>query len=365
MPSKCDSDPSIALCDLGRGWRGGQRQILALAEVLNGKGLKVNLICRRGSMLFQRATMPGLQALQISFSPLLIPVLAFRLARKLRGLGVNLLHASDSHSHGLAIALKKFMPHLKVVVTARTCFPGGGRLSHSIKYASSAVDKFVAISQAVADNLKGRGVVESRLEIIPSAIDRKVFNSQGRAENEIFTIGTACALEKGKGVETILRALSRCKDRLGAFSFLVAGEGEEKAALKHLASHLQLADRVEFLGFVDDMPAFYRRCDAYLLASYSEGLGSSLLEAAACGAVPVGTGSGGIPEIIEDGISGFLFAPGDERQLGEILVKLAASVDLRMRIGRAVDERLKDYDINIMADKYLALYRILQCKGGR
>jgi len=220
-----------------------------------------------------------------------------------------------------------------------------------------AVDRYIAISKAVTANLVDKGVKRDRIEIIPSSIDREYFTSAGRPEKPAFIIGAACSLESGKGVDLILKALARVRDKLDDFRFVVAGSGPQRSEFEQMAADLGLGDRVEFRGFVENMAEFYRGLDLYVLASRSEGLGSSLLEAGACGAALIGARVGGISEIIDDGADGFLFEYGDLNSLSELILKVAKDIETREKIAMGIKKKLMLFDINYKIKNYLTFYR--------
>jgi L-malate glycosyltransferase len=105
--------------------------------------------------------------------------------------------------------------------------------------------------------------------------------------------------------------------------------------LRRLSNDLDLANRVSFLGFRQDMPAVYNSLDILVNAAWREAFGLVVVEAMACGKVVLGTQAGGIPEIITHGEDGFLFPVGDEEALADLLLKLVRKPDLRHTIGQA------------------------------
>ena len=86
----------------------------------------------------------------------------------------------------------------------------------------------------------------------------------GRKESDILRFGTACSLESGKGVYTILEALKLTKELIGEFKFYIAGTGPTRDTFEQLAYNYGLGNNVRFYGFVDDMPGFYRDLDVYV-----------------------------------------------------------------------------------------------------
>jgi len=350
---------NVALIDLGKGFRGGQRQTLNLALALRLYRIPICVVCEPKGELIQRCKQDDIPTFNAHYNSISLGGTARRLKKHLHKEGVNIIHASDSHGHTLGSLIKMSDSEFKLIVTSRTCFGGSGYWSRKFKYGSADVSKFVAISKAVAKKLIEKGVSKKDIEIIYSSIDRDCFNTDDRTENDVFTIGTACSLEPGKGVDKILDAVSLMREKTRDFRLRIAGSGPDRDSYEQLVKKTGLMNIVEFTGFVDDIADFYKSLDVYILASESEGLGSSILEAGACGAVPIGTKSGGIVELIEDGVDGFLYEYENSGRLSEILLKLRDAKEIRKKMIKEFEKKLELFDIEYMVKKYIRLYNML------
>jgi len=359
MPSKPEKQFKIAVCDSGRDFRGGQRQSFNLATGLRNNSMDVQAFCPTDSPLMTKFREADINASAIAYNAIKLPIDARILARKLQNDSVDIFQASDSHSHNIGAFVKRFYSGIKLVVTIRTCFGKPNPFKKLLKYSDRSVDKFVAISSAVKNNLIEMGISEDSIEFIYSCYDSTYFNKTGRTESKALRIGSAGSLESGKGVGTVIDALSRLKEKIGSFKFMVAGEGPERNRFEQQARDCGLDDNVEFCGFVQDMAGFYRNLDLYILASQSEGLGSSLLEAGACGAVPISSKAGGTVDIIEDGINGRLISVVDADELADIIYELSKNPEMRSKFQKEFDKKLLQFDKKYMVEKYIKLYRKL------
>jgi phosphatidylinositol alpha-1,6-mannosyltransferase len=154
---------------------------------------------------------------------------------------------------------------------------------------------------------------------------------------------TVARLDPHKGVDTVIRALPAVVARFPDVHYAVAGSGAEREALEKLAHKGGVADHVRFLGGVaeSDLPALYNVASVYVGASRIanrigvEGFGISLVEASACGLPVVAGNSGGIPDAVRDGETGFLVPPEDPDALSDAIARLLADDDLAHRIGAA------------------------------
>jgi len=357
MHSQEKKQIKVAVCDTGLVFRGGQRQSLNLLLGLHEKQVEVVMLCPHESDLASRLDAFSSKLYPVKYNALSLAPDAYNVAMYLKSQDMQIFQASESHSHTLAILIKYFYSKIKLVVTVRTCLGQPGWFSRKFKYAYAKVDMFVAVSTAVKDNLITRGVHSDKIIIIPSSYNPVEFNRSGRKDSKKLRIGSACSLEKGKGLPTIISALIKLREENIDFSLTIAGEGPDKSEFVALTKVLQLQDKVSFVGFVYNMAEFYRNLDVYVLASHSEGLGSSLIEAGACGAIPVGCMIGGIPDVIDDKVDGYLFEVDDSCRLGEILVGISKNPEICEKLNNSFYKKLAKFDINNMIKSYIDIYQ--------
>lgn len=162
--------------------------------------------------------------------------------------------------------------------------------------------------------------------VIPSSADMSFFRPLGSSsllrrkrgiESSSRIILSVCRLIKEKGVDILIRSL-RLLDLTGV-KLLVVGDGSEEEALRQLSSELGLKQKVEFLGFRsrEELLELYNIADLFVLASCSEGLPRALIEAMACGCVPIATNVGDVRRIVKHGFNGFIVKYGDYEELAQ------------------------------------------------
>ncbi len=152
---------------------------------------------------------------------------------------------------------------------------------------------------------------------------------------------TVARLQRHKGMDTVIAALPAILARAPDVRYAVAGAGPDRERLEKLTHKLGLADRVRFLGGVtdQDLPALYNLASVYVGASRRserlgvEGFGISLVEASACGLPVVAGNSGGVPDAVQDGETGFLVPPEDPAALADAICRLLGDATLATRLG--------------------------------
>jgi len=207
-------------------------------------------------------------------------------------------------------------------------------------------------SEELREMLLAQGVPASRLVVHRLGIDLTRFQPGPRTGDEIRVIMVGRLVEK-KGFEDGLAAFARVAGELPALRLSIVGEGERLAALRRQAETLGVTDRVSFLGALpaDQVATLLSTSQVLLAPSVVDRVGnreSGLIvvkEASASETVPIGTRHGGIPEIIEDGVTGYLVAERDVAALADRLRRVATDPALRQRLGAAAREKmLREYD---------------------
>lgn len=154
-------------------------------------------------------------------------------------------------------------------------------------------------------------------------------------------IGCAARFHPVKDLPTLLRGFASAAKADPRLKLLLAGAGGEEARLRVLAQELDVAERVCFPGWLEDMEGFYAAIDAAALTSRSETFPYALSHAARYGKPVAATAVGGIPELVEDAVSGFLLPVGDAQALAGALTALCDG-PLRQRLGEALQTRAKE-----------------------
>jgi glycosyltransferase involved in cell wall biosynthesis len=234
------------------------------------------------------------------------------------------------------------------------------------RLAARAADRLFCVSADIADTLKAAGISPAKLAVMPNGIApaevdhadvERTRRSLGWPEN-VRIVGTVGRLSTIKRQDLLLRAFARLYRVRSEARLLVVGDGPEAAALRLLSAALGIASAVHFAGYQQRPEAYLRLMDVFALSSDSEGMPMALLEAWAAGVPVVSTSVGGIPELIEEGCTGLLVAPGDDDALAAALEELVADPARARALGEA---GRAEVERNFGLDRAAAAYEAAYC----
>jgi len=163
-------------------------------------------------------------------------------------------------------------------------------------------------------------------------------------------------MDKEKSVDVLLRAVALLKI---PFKLLLIGKGVEQKNLESLVASLKIEDKVQFLGHIpdDDVSALYQLSDVYVMPSDVELQSISTIEAMAAGLPVIAANALALPDLVQDGENGFLFTPGDEKELATKLTRMLEDEKLREQMGKKNIELAKRHDISMVIGDVEQIYK--------
>jgi glycosyltransferase involved in cell wall biosynthesis len=234
------------------------------------------------------------------------------------------------------------------------------------------VDRLLAVSLDLKEQLAKRFGAD-KVAYICNAVDIKQIRGSRRAEElreelelygDEFLIGTMGRLMPVKGFDSFLKAACLIRRERPNVKFIIAGDGPLRASLQALAREYSLDKDVLFIGHRNDSYDILGLLNLFILPSLSEGTPMVLLEALALERPVVASRVGGIPEVVEHGISGLLVRPGREDEIAQSCITLMDNYDFARHLGAAGRKRVEEqFSAKVMADKVAQVYRTLV--GGR
>jgi glycosyltransferase involved in cell wall biosynthesis len=221
-----------------------------------------------------------------------------------------------------------------------------------------------AISQDCKAHALNAGAEESKIHVVMNGADLRRF-SPGDPSSELTNVSEhmlfACRqLFPRKGIRFFIEAAARLRAKYPDLAVVIAGDGFERPELEELARRQGIADRTTFLGWVANkqLPDYYRACAVSVIPSLEEGFGIPAAEAMGCCAPVVATDAGGLPEVVEDGVTGFVVPKADAGALANAIDRLLSDPELRARMGRAGRTRACErFDWDRSASQFDAVYQ--------
>jgi len=353
----------VAHLETGTTWRGGQAQVLHLVRGLTARGHDV-LVLAPPAALLDAARGSGIAAVPWRARGDWDLGAAFAAMRALARFRPDVMHAHTARAHAVGVPAARLAGVPVVVVSRRAAFDIGTHAASRLKY-RMPVDRYLCVSRGVWDAMRRGGVPEARLALVPSGVPLPSDHDGGAGPDlrawlglprGAPVVGTVAALTPEKGHADLLVAAARVVAARPEVQFVWLGDGACRATLERARARAGLERNIHLPGFRDDAAALVGQFTVFALASRAEGLGSALLDAQARGVPVVATATGGIPDIVEDGVTGRLVAPSDPEALALGLLEALEHPDRAARMASAARERVRSFSVDLMVERTLAVY---------
>jgi glycosyltransferase involved in cell wall biosynthesis len=352
--------------DTARTWRGGQNQVLQLVTGLEELGAPAVLVAHEAGELRRRAR-EGLRFFGFAPRSEVDVKAAWQLSRFITDVRPDVVHAHDPMAVALAamalpmVTARDTPPYF--VAARRVDFHLKGHAFSRWKYRQ--IDLFIAASRGIAAVLEADHIPRDRIVVVHDGVNIGWLDRQPSIDAHAAfwlpkgapVVGNVAALAGHKGQKYLVAAAAKVIREVPDARFLIMGEGELRDALEHQIKDLGLERHVFLTGFRDDVAGLQKSFDLFVMSSVTEGLGSAMLDAMACSRPVVATRTGGIPEAVEDGITGLLVPPQDDAALAKGIVRLLKDTALRQRLGEAGRQRVvEEFSVEKMVAGTLAAY---------
>jgi glycosyltransferase involved in cell wall biosynthesis len=294
---------------------------------------------------------------------------AWRLSRVIKQLRPDLVHAHDPHAVAMAAtALSIASPKPRIpLVAARRLELRMARNSFS-RWKYSQVDCFIASIGVIADRLIRDGIRRDRIRVVNEGVDvdriERMAPANVHAEFYLPThapiVGNVASLVPHKGHHVLIEAAALVVKDVPDVRFVIVGDGETRASLEHQIHHHHLERHVFLAGFRVDVLELTKGFDVFAMSSITEGMCTPLVDAMAAGKACVATSVGGIPDVLEEGLTGYLVPPRNPQMLANRLIRLLKNEGLRERMGQAARQRARErFTVEKMVAETAAVYRSL------
>lgn len=346
---------------------GGALQVVFLMRGLKALGVHSVLACPEGSAIAQ-AAQPHAQVVAMPMKGDADIGLVNRLRRLIREQRPNLIHLHSRRGADIWGAIAGRLEGVPVVLSRRVDNPEPSWVA-KLKYRLH--HRVVTISDGIRQVLLSEGVPAQKIRCVLSAVDtsqyhpasehRAWFQSEFSLPQGSTVVGMIAQFIPRKGHHVLLDALPAALTAHPATRVILFGQGPELGAVRErIGADPLLRQHVQLAGFRSDLDRILPCLDIVAHPAMMEGLGVSLLQAAACGIPLIGARAGGIPEIVRDGLNGELVPPGDAPALAAALSRLLEDPERRARFGQAGrDLAVREFSIEAMVKGNLGVYREL------
>lgn len=235
---------------------------------------------------------------------------------------------------------------------------------------SLITDRFIAVARENIEKGEGFRIFErGKVSLIRSGIDisrfRDVRVDRGAIKvglglnPDLPLVGMVACLKPQKAPVDFIMMADYVHRIFPLVNFIIIGDGELREEIQETITRLNLNDRVVLAGWRRNIPEIMKSLDIFVLTSRWEGLPKVLLEARAAGLPIVATRVDGAPEVIIDGVNGYLFEPADVKGMAERVTRLLEDPIMARTMGKSGQDLPKEFDINIMVKEQEDLYKEL------
>ena len=296
----------------------------------------------------------------------------FLIRNKIMEINPDLIHIHTTvNSHAIAaLMLPKRYPiivtiHQSIEEDIKNRLPPSTRRWIKLKIEPYLEKRLLKKAECIitpSPHMKGYySTVKNKISVVPNGVDLEEVRNSGQTKEDIIhpSILFMGRLEKVKGVDILIRSIPFVADAIPDIHTYIAGSGEEENKLKRLVKKLDIPENVTFLGFIsgDVKWSYYKSTDLFVLPSLNDNAPVALPEAMACGKPVVASNVGGVPYMVEDGVTGLLFKCGDVEELAEKAIALLQNKEMREKMGVAGLEKAKEFSWDEIADRTVELYR--------
>jgi glycosyltransferase involved in cell wall biosynthesis len=337
---------------------GAEKLFCSLLKYLDKDKFEAYVACSPNGPMFKNFVKHAEEIKTFNFnSRLLKPLTIFSLGKYMRRKGIDIVHTHLFNADLLGAITASFarIPY-KIATVHGYNFSNTGEFDlRSIKnfffsfiyrFTYLFCDNVIAVCQPIKQDLTGRAgikVKEGKIKVINSAIDLEEISNCNRdvnsnikdimADKNTKFVGIIANLDKVKCHRILLRAIPRILKEEAKTKFLLVGDGKEKRFLQRMAGRLKIEDSVVFLGLVEHVTGIISMCDLIVLPSLFESRPLVIAESMALRKAVIAARVGGIPELVEDGVTGLLVPPGNSEKLAEAILRLLKNKELTLEMG--------------------------------
>ncbi len=360
---------------------GAQKYVLTLATELKKAGKRVTVIAGGEGELFRGLEQAGIECVRLKSSQRDVSItkelkFARELYRALRDLRPDVLHLNSSKMGGMGAFIGNLAGIKKIVFTAHGWAfnenrPNWQKWVFYLLYwiTISACDMTICVSKKTREQILFLPLIKNKTTVVYNGVTSPDFYTRDEARQKLSAqfpfldlnkkwIAVLAELHPIKGHDILIEAVSDIRNTLADYQVVCLGSGEAEDKLKRMVVEKNVGTYVYFTGFIQNASRYLSAFEISVLPSRSEAMPLAVIESGLAGNLVVASAVGGIPEIIDDGKSGFLFERESVPELSsalrnaaalndisrnELTGSLKAKVEAEFSTGKMVDETLRVY----------------------
>ncbi len=362
-------------------WGGAQRYVFDLSVAAKALGHEVVVAYGQEGRLAERLRAEGirgiaLQALSRDLSLTQDRAAFWDLYRVIGEVGPDVLHLNSSKVGLLGALAGRILGIKMIVFTAHGWAfnedrPAWQRAAFWLAHYMTVVlaHRTIAVSRAVLQQTRSMPLVHGKINLVPLGIEEPDFLTRELAREQLAArlntplqegllwLGSLSELTWNKSIHTLVRAIAELKRRGVSAGLVVLGDGEEREFLETLLDEQEIGALVRLPGFMQDGSRYLKAFDIFVLPSRTEALAYALIEAGYAGLPVVASNIGGIPEVVDSGVTGLLVPRENPGELADALELLIKNPARRAELGEALQKSVRiKFSLDRMVKETLALY---------
>jgi N-acetyl-alpha-D-glucosaminyl L-malate synthase BshA len=295
--------------------------------------------------------------------------LSVKMAQIIESEKLDILHVHYAMPHATSAYLAKKIvgdENIKIITTLHgtdiTLVGNHHSFFRITKFSIEQSDGVTCVSEFLKNTTKETFDIKRGMEVIHNFVDTEVYKRDGNRKNldmiepDDKVIIHISNFRPVKRISSIIKVFCNISKKVKS-KLLLVGDGPEMCKIRNMVSKLDLDNKVIFTGRQNDIIPLLNISDLYMLPSKSESFGLSALEAMSCGVPVIGTSIGGLKEVVEHGISGYICDPGDIKAMSKAAVAILANKKNRIKMGLAARARAKKFDSKNIIEKYVDYYK--------
>ncbi|MCX7918700.1 MAG: glycosyltransferase family 4 protein [bacterium] len=352
------------------GFGGQQIRILDELTGLSQKGYRMLLAAPESSRIYAEAKNRSIETFPVPFTRKTIASSFYKILSIIKRQEINIINTHSSRdSWPASVAAKISSRKPKLIRTRHMSYPIKNIGYNRLLYARLP-DKIITTGEAIRQQMIETNYIPAeKIVSIPSGINLALFDRTKYNRIELrrklglkadeLGIGCIALLIEYKGHKYLIDAIEKIRPNYPNIKVFIVGEGPLSDTLKQMITKKKLADRIQLLGFREDIPEVLAALDISVLPSIgTEGVPQVLVQSAAMELPIIATNVGAISEIVQDGINGYLISPRDSEGIAEKIIELISQPDRRQKMGLAGRAIVRDkFQLEQMLAKIETVYQ--------